>query len=242
MKHCIGTVTQIGHESLRSVEQERELIMKRLDTLAFALLATALVAAGCNEGTRDTAGTEVRADPKPVIQSMTIPSGTHVVASLDTRLGSDTNHTGDPFSATTTEPIIVAGRTVAPSGTKIRGTLRDVQGSGRVKGRGQMTLAYEEIIDSAGNTHSISAQPLTLQAASETHGDVEKIAAGGVLGAVIGGITGGGKGAAIGAGAGAGAGTVLMLATKGDDVELNPGQKLAIHMTSDTSIPVVARR
>ena len=105
-----------------------------------------------------------------------------------------------------------------------------------------MTLAYQGIVDSEGKTHAISALPLTLQAASATRGDVEKIAAGGVLGAIIGGIAGGGKGAAIGAGAGAGAGTVLMLATKGDEVELEAGQRLNVQMTSSTSIQVLAQR
>jgi len=156
---------------------------------------------------------------------MTIPAGTHVVASLVTHLSSDANHAGDPFVATTTAPIVVDRTTIAAAGTRIRGTLRDVEASGRVKGRARMTLVYEEIVDTVGNAHTLSARPLTLQAASETHGDVEKIAAGGVLGAVIGRITGGGKGAAIGAGAGAGAGTVLMLATKVDvpDAKITAG-------------------
>jgi hypothetical protein len=105
-----------------------------------------------------------------------------------------------------------------------------------------MTLAYHEIVDSAGKAHAITAHPLMLQAASETHSDVEKIAAGSILGAVIGGIAGGGKGAAIGAGAGAGVGTVLMLVTEGDEVELNPGQKLYVNITADATFPVVVRR
>ena len=105
-----------------------------------------------------------------------------------------------------------------------------------------MTLAYESIVDSQNKTHAISALPLTLQAASATRGDVEKIAAGGILGAIIGGITKGGKGAAIGAGAGAGAGTVLMLATKGDEVELEAGQRLNIHTTSPMSVQALAQR
>lgn len=209
----------------------------RTDRIGIALLLTAVLAAGCKDGANGGGGT-----PKPHLETLTIPAGTLVMATLDTHLSSDTNHTGDAFVATTTQPIIIDGKTVAPAGTNIRGAVRDVQASGRVKGRARMTLAYEEIIDAAGNAHMISARPLTLQAASETHSDVEKIAAGGVLGAVIGGITGGGKGAAIGAGAGAGAGTVVMLATKGDDVELNPGQKLSIHVTAATSMPVLARK
>ena len=223
-------------------------MLKRIDRTGIALpitvivLITMIIASGCKDSASESSGTQVREESKPRLETLVIPAGTHIVASLETRLSTDTNHTGDSFVATTTEPVVINGKTIAPSGTKIRGSLRDVQASGRVKGRARMTLAYDEIVDSAGTAHTISAQPLTLQAASDTHGDVEKIAAGGILGAVIGGIAGGGKGAAIGAGAGAGAGTVLMLVTEGDEVELNPGQKLAVHMTAATSIPVVAQR
>ena len=214
----------------------------RTGRIGIALLLTAAIAPGCKDDANNDGRTPGREAAKPRLETLTIPAGTLVLAALDTRLSSDTNHTGDTFVATTTQPIVIDGKTVAPAGTAIRGTLRDVQASGRVKGRAQMTLAYEEIVDAAGNAHVFSARPLTLQAASDAHGDIEKVAAGGVLGAVIGGITGGGKGAAIGAGAGAGAGTVLVLATKGDDVELGPGQKLSIHVTAATSLPVLARR
>ena len=219
--------------------------MKRLPaSISTLILIATAITVGCNEdqdGTR-TATTRTPAVQQPRTETLVIPNGTNVVASLDTQLSTETNHTGDSFRATTTEPIMVGGRTAVPSGAKIHGVLRDVQASGRVEGRARMTLAYETLVDSQGKTHTLSALPLTLQAASSTATDVEKIAAGGVLGAIIGGIAGGGKGAAIGAGAGAGAGTILMLATKGDDLELNPGQKLAVHMTGSTSVQVLAQR
>jgi hypothetical protein len=223
--------------------------MKRFPASMGALvLIAAAITAGCTKNQGDQAGVQTAAAeqtpavPTPRFETLLIPDGTSVVASLDNRLSTESNHSGDPFVATTTQPVIVNGRTVVPAGAHIQGVLRDVQASGRIKGRARMTLAYQGIVDSQGATHAISATPLTLQAASATHGDVEKIAAGGVLGALIGGITRGGKGAAIGAGAGAAAGTVLMLATKGADVELNPGQRLNVLMTSSTSIPVLAQR
>lgn len=211
----------------------------RINIAILVVTAAAIAAAGCTQN-RTSARSE--AVQKPRFETMVIPDGTNVVASLDTRLTTETNHTGDAFGATTTEPIIVGGRTVVPAGARIHGILRDVQASGRTSGRARMTLTYESIADSDGKTHMISAQPLTLQAASATQGDVEKIAAGGILGAIIGGIAGGGKGAAIGAGAGAGAGTVLMLATKGDEVELEAGQRVNVQLTSSTSIQVLAQR
>lgn len=220
--------------------------MKRIQaSIGVLILVAAAVTAGCakdKDGVPDAAAAQAKAPPKPQFETLVVPDGTLVVASLDTQLSTETNHTGDPFRATTTEPTIIGGRTAIPTGAQIHGVLRDVEASGRIEGRARMTLAYETIVDSQGKTRTLSAQPLTLQAASATRGDVEKIAAGGVLGAIIGGIAGGGKGAAIGAGAGAGAGTIIMLATKGDDLELNPGQKLAVHMTGSMSVQVPAQR
>lgn len=226
--------------------------MKRLSAgIGIFILVAAAIMVGCTKDQaetrnmatgRDAATRRTPATPKPHYETLVIPDGTSVAATLNTRLSTEANHTGDPFVATTTQPVIVDGRTVVPAGAQIHGMLRDVQGSGRIKGRARMTLAYQGLVDSQGTTHSISAQPLTLQAASATRGDVEKIAAGTVLGAIVGGIAKGGKGAAIGAGAGAGAGTVFMLATKGADVVLEPGQRLTIQMTSSTGIPVLAQK
>jgi hypothetical protein len=221
--------------------------MKRIPAgigILIGVLAVTAVAItpGCNKGEASSGSAAAAVAQKARFETLVIPDGTQVVASLNTRLSTETNHTGDAFAATTTGPIIVGGKTVVPAGAQIHGVLRDVQASGRVHGRARMTLAYQGLVDSEGKTHAITAVPLTLQADSATRGDVEKIAAGGVLGAIIGGIAGGGKGAAIGAGAGAGAGTVLMLATKGDEVELEAGQGLSVQMTSSTSIQVLAQR
>lgn len=215
-----------------------------LKVSTLGLIALAMVAGCSNE--KEDAANATTADASraaaPQVETFVIPDGTSVVASLDAPLSTGTNRSGDQFRATTTEPVIVGGQTILATGTSIHGTLRGVEASGRTSGRAQMTLGYDSIVDSRGTLHSISAEPLTLQAASAAHGDVEKIAAGGVLGAIIGGISGGGKGAAIGAGAGAGAGTILMLATKGDEVELASGQRVAILLTPAASIPALVQR
>ncbi|TMQ61808.1 MAG: TrbI/VirB10 family protein [Candidatus Eisenbacteria bacterium] len=178
----------------------------------------------------------------PSQETLVVPAGTHFLAVLDTRLSTDANSTGDPFVARTIEPIVIDGRTVVPAGSRINGVLRDVQASGRIKDRARMTLVFSEMTDSAGKMHSMSAQPLTIKAASETHNDVLKIAGGSAAGAVLGAISGKKNGAVIGAAAGAGAGTILVLATKGDDVELNQGLKLYVEMTGPTDFVVAAQK
>lgn len=212
-------------------------MMRHASRMAISLLLlAAITASGCVDERASADTTGQKAPPRPRVEMLTVPAGTSVIASLVTPLSTDTNQTGDPFTATTQQPIVVNGRTVVASGSTVRGVLRDVQASGRVKGRAGMTLAFQEIVDTHGRTHVISAEPLILQADSEKTGDVEKIAAGGVAGAIIGGITGGKKGALIGTAVGAGAGTIVVLATKGDDIELSPGQRLSVQTITPTSI------
>lgn len=178
----------------------------------------------------------------PRHETLVMPTGTSITAVLQTSLSTDANSTGDAFVATTVEPIIVDGRTVVRAGSRIDGVLRDVQASGRTKDRARMTLVFQEVVDSAGRTHSISALPLTIKAASELHNDVLKIAGGSAAGAVIGALTGKKNGVVIGAAAGATAGTVVVLATKGHEVELNPGMRLNVQMTGPTSFEVAIRQ
>jgi hypothetical protein len=183
-------------------------------------LLVAFVAPGCNEESSSTAadtsgsGSGSASTPRPHNHTFTVPTGTEVVATLVTPLTTETNHTGDSFVATTNDAIVVDGKTIVASGSQIRGVLQNVQASGKVKGRATMTLAFQQIVDSKGQSHSISAEPLTLRAASDKGDDIEKVAAGGIAGAIIGGITGGKKGALIGTAIGAGAGTIVVLVTE----------------------------
>ena len=219
--------------------------MKRIAG-SFGIALLLILTAATTSCTRDASKAEVLSQsehqaPATRYETLVVPAGTNLVAVLQTQLATDVNTTGDAFVATTVDPIVVDGRTVVPAGSRIDGVLRDVQASGKIKNRARMTLVFQEIVDSAGKPHVISAQPLTIQAASETRNDVLKVAAGGAVGAIIGAISGKKNGALIGAAAGAGAGTILVLATKGDDVELSQGVKVYVQMTGPTSFVVAAR-
>lgn len=211
-----------------------------LASMSIAILVATGFAGGC---AKDNATKAANAAPKESAAStLIIPDGTHLVALLETHISTDTSQTGDSFVARTTAPLLVDGKTAIPTGATLRGVLGDVVASGRVAGRARMTLQYQSIVDGQGQAHAISAVPLSLQAASTAQGDVQKIVAGTALGAITGGIVAGGKGAAIGAGAGAGAGTILVLATKGEDLELNPGQRLSVHLTGPVTVKAATGR
>jgi len=206
--------------------------------VSLLIAVVAIVAVGCNKDEDVASDAPAKGASYATV---VVPEGTSTIVTLDKKITTETAKTGSTFSATTIDPIIVHGRTVFPSGSRVNGVLRDVEASGRASGRARMTLVYQEIIDGAGKTHAISAQPLMLEADSGTGTDIERIAAGTVLGALVGGIAGGGKGAAIGAGAGAGAGVIVMLATQGDELVLDSGQQLSVNMISSTSVQMVAQ-
>jgi len=95
-----------------------------------ALLAALIAAAA--PGIRTAFERPGRSNPggtEGAVRDARDPDGTSVVASLDSRLSTETNLTGDSFVATTSEPVTVSGRTILPAGARIHGLLRDVQAS-----------------------------------------------------------------------------------------------------------------
>ena len=79
--------------------------------------------------------------------------------------------------------------------------------SDKVKGRAELTLELDSLVDASGEERHLDTQPLRFEARSTKKDDAVKIGGACGVGALVGGIVGGKKGAAIGAGVGAGAGT-----------------------------------
>ncbi|MFH2051976.1 MAG: hypothetical protein ABIK96_05865 [bacterium] len=212
--------------------------MKRILIGIGILAALGAASAGCSE--KGAPGEETTSSEQSGM-TLVVPANTSVIATLDRRLSTETNRTGDPIALTTVEAVVSNGRIAVPAGSTIGGTLRDVEASGRASGRAQMTLTFNNLTGADGRVNALEAVPLVLQAESATRTDLERVAAGGVIGAVIGGIAGGETGAAIGAGAGVGAGVIVMLATQGDELVLEPGQKISVTLTSPMSVQVEER-
>lgn len=170
-----------------------------------------------------------------------IGNGETVVAVLDSDLSSATAREGDRFTATVRQPSQYEGAIV-------EGHVSNVQRSGRVTGRSQMTLNFDSIrlrdgrsyrfaglLDSVrnslGDTVSVDNEG-AVRDDNQTTKTVERTAIGTAVGAIIGAIAGGGKGAAIGAivGAGGGAGSVYVQGR--DDLDLARGTELTIRASS----------
>jgi len=192
-------------------------------------LSTPVVVQSTYDKTSDVARFDINTGPQTYPNDNNNPSGTDfiltngetVVAVLDNGLSTTNAKVGDRFTATVRQPSQYEGAT-------IEGHVSNVQRSGRITGRSQMTLNFDTIrlrdgrsyrfagiIDSVRNAQGETVKmdnEGTVRDDNQTTKTVQRAAIGTAVGAIIGAIAGGGKGAAIGAivGAGGGAGSVYV--------------------------------
>lgn len=221
---------------------------------ALALLTCATVALmGCSTASETTdAGTTGKTGsgsgstaskpaPKQNVR-VQVPSGSTMTVALDQALSTETNKAGDRFAARTTQAIVVDQRTVFPAGSKVTGTVTHVEEPHRTAGKAEMTLAFEQIVDASGKTHSIGTEPLVLIGQGDKISDEEKVAGGAVIGGIIGALTSKdkAKGAATGAVAGGVAGGAIAIATKGPQLVLPAGQQFSVELTRSVEVQIAS--
>ena len=169
-----------------------------------------------------------------------VPDGTRFVARLDSDLRTTDAREGDRWTMTTVSPSQYTGAVV-------QGYVSSVNAPGRPAGSTDMTLNFESIRLSNGDTYPFDGTLESIRTPngdtirvdrdgtfengdgrgdSRTHQVVERGAIGATLGALIGAIAGGGKGALIGAGVGAGVGAGTVLIQGRDQFDLQRGSEL----------------
>jgi hypothetical protein len=225
-------------------ERNRTSISKKLAWGTIGSFFAAVSLFGCQSAQEQVNAEELKTST-PVAsnwpKTVTIPSGTTLLVALDESLRTDANKVGDNFTAHLSDAVHLDQMTVLPSGTEVRGRLTVVEEPHRTTGKAQMTLVFDQVVDPAGRTHSISAAPIVLVAEGDKISDEEKVAAGAVIGAIIGAVSSDKqrtKGAVVGGVAGAAAGGAIALATKGHQIELPAGQRFAVDLNESLRVSV----
>ena len=188
----------------------------------------------------------VSAPEKEVVESatVTIPAGTHLPLVLHNSVNTKTAAPGDSLYFETIYPVVVENRILIPVGSFVRGSLTEVKRPGRVKGRGELHVRFDELTLPNGYTVKLTASLGTANAGqgeevqreegvvkgdSTKADDLGTVATTTGTGAGLGGLTSGSrKGVGIGAGIGAAAGLAAVLLTRGKELELPRGTTVEI--------------
>ena len=173
----------------------------------------------------------------PRVVAPLVPIGTNLKIRLNDTLSSKESRAGDKFTAYVVDPVRFNEATV-------RGHIRSIVKSGRVKGRTTMNLAFDSVTLSDGRTGTLHGYVTRVygdggrtdeeggvQSKSRGNQTLKRSGIGATAGAIIGAIAGGGKGAAIGliVGGAAGAGSVAM--SGGKELKIESGTEMLVHVT-----------
>lgn len=155
-----------------------------------------------NAGASNTAQSQAPAAP----QVITVPKGTIVSVRLGQTVSTKSSNSGDQFTATLAEPLVVGDQTIADTGARATGTVVEAVPLGKFKGGAKLRLSLDALTIN-GKRYPLQTSSVARAGKSKGKRSAVAIGGGAGLGALIGGIAGGGKGAAIGALVGGGAGT-----------------------------------
>ena len=172
-----------------------------------------------------------------------VPNGVVLSGILESEINTKVSQNNDRFRMTVQSPDEFRGATV-------EGYISNINRSGKVTGRSNVTLNFERITlkngqtyDFAGNLQSVvdtTGKNIlidnegTIRGENQSRQTAKRGAVGGGIGLVIGAIAGGAKGAAIGAiiGAGGGAGSVAIQGES--DIQLRQGTSITVQSSSPT--------
>lgn len=177
-----------------------------------------------------------------------VPAGTRVPLLLHNAVNTGTAKAGDSVYFETLYPIAVNNRIVIPMGTFVRGEILLAKRPGRIRGRGELRLALEQMTYPNGYTIELKASPNSvdpnagsrvneqknIQGPSSSLRDTTTVlfaAAGGAYMGTLSGAVGNdapGKGALVGGGIGGMLGLVAVLATRGPDARLPRGTMMDV--------------
>jgi hypothetical protein len=173
------------------------------------------------------------------VRDVTIPAGTRLSIVLDTPVSSATSHVEESVRGHLARAVLVRGRSVLPSGSRVSGVVTDATRSGRVKGLAHIAMRFDTIVVRGDDErYRMQTAAVGRTAPSTKEKDAAEIGAPAAGGALIGALVGGKKGALIGGAAGGGAGTAAVLSTRGKEVTLPRGAALTLRLVEPMTVRV----
>jgi type IV secretion system protein VirB10 len=233
---------------------KKDLPMTRIATLA-ALTLGMIPLAG--QQTVAPAESEPGLIPRQELpaDAVVLPRGTRVPLAIINSISTKNSAPGDKLYLQSVYPVVVNGRILVPPGTYVSGVVTEVKRPGRVKGRGELHLRFEQMILPNGVIRDFSGSIAALDGASDesldresgkveseggkgedAQGVVRAAGAGAAIGTIAGAAGGSPlRGLGIGSVGGVAAGLIGVLLTRGPEALLERGSQ--VEMVLDRDIP-----
>lgn len=178
-------------------------------------------------------------------------TGTEFEVELLDTLSTKFNEKGDTFRARFFRDVRFRRGVIIPEGTQLHGRISHLKRAGRIRGRAQMSLRFEELRLLDGRTIPLEATLIgidqrvseklkngegTIEEGSSKGKDMGKIAKTSAVGALIGVVTGGKRGGGVGALGGAAVGLGRVLLTRGKDAQIKTRTRLRLRLIEDLNL------
>jgi len=166
---------------------------------------------------------------------VSVPSGTALAVTVNTKLSTETAHAGDPWTGVVKDNVIVGDKVVIPAGSVVNGTISEAKPA-KSGDRATLALAVGSIaVD--GKSYAVNAGTEPIIAGSTRARNLGAIGTGAVAGALIGRAVGGsGKGALIGGLIGGAAAGGAVAKSQGYQVVLKEGTELTFTTSQSVAI------
>jgi Ca-activated chloride channel family protein len=226
--------------------------------VAAAIITTALAPRVSSVGAQSTSSqsTSIAAiDPARSASSLTVGVGDRLILQLETPLHTRSTREGDRAHFRASDEVVSGGRVAIPRGSEVRAIVTKVRRPGRVSGRAELGLRFEDVrlpdgtvlplnvsIIRAGFTQiqpSKDGEP-QLKGEGSNGGSLMAVGQGGLQGAILGASMGGGKGALYGGAAGAAVGLAAVLLQRGPHLDLPRDMLFELKFDRALSVPADA--
>jgi len=176
--------------------------------------------------------------PEPILK--TVAAGTELDLEFLVGASSKTSQADDPLRARFARAVVVDGVTVIPEGAIATGRVTEAVPLKKIGGTASLGLKFDTLELTGGAKAAIFAE-FHQQGKSESGKDAGTIAGATAGGALLGRLLSKNdktKGTLIGAVVGAAAGTGVAASTKGQEVELPAGTRVALHLDAPLTLTV----
>ena len=181
-----------------------------------------------------------------------VPAGTALMVRLETTLATFSNHVGDPFRGSLTQPVVVDGKTLLPAGAVVEGRVIKLNEPRRISGKPTIGILPEAVILPSGERYYLDAT-LTdtnipgsdvnnegqFKGSGHDRRDTLEEGGGTAGGMLIGGLVGGPVGILVGGAIGAGSTTGHWL-SKHRSATLPAGTQLTLELNRPLAMTVPA--